>query len=55
MKPALYIMKSYVVMENVMPIRTKHRDKNAVAVQQADIARMIIEKRPFSAGVLSGT
>ena len=36
-----------VVMENVMPIRIRHRDKNIVAVQQADIAWIIIEMRPF--------
>jgi len=34
-------------MENVMPIRIRHRDKNTAAVQQADIARAIIEIRPF--------
>ncbi len=34
-------------MENVMPICIKHRDKNAVAVQQTDISRIIIEMRPF--------
>ena len=47
MKPALYIMRSYVVMENVMPIWKRDCDKNNAAVQQADIARMIIERRPF--------
>mgnify|MGYP001593280596 CR=1 FL=1 len=36
-----------VVVENVMPIRTKQRDKNSLAVQQADISRIIIEMRPF--------
>lgn len=36
-----------VAMENVMPIRIRHRDKNTVAVQQADIAWIIIEMRPF--------
>jgi len=47
MKSALSIIRSYVVMENVMPIRIRHRDKNTAAVQQADIARAIIEIRPF--------
>ena len=40
-------MRSYVVMENVMLIRTRDRDKNTAAVQQADIARVIIEMRSF--------
>lgn len=34
-------------MENIMPIRIRHRDKNTAAVQQADIACIIIEMRPF--------
>ena len=35
-------------MENVMPIRISHHDKNTAGVQQADIARIIIEMKPFS-------
>ena len=47
MKSALYTMISNVVMENAMPIRIRHRDKNTVEVQQADIAWIIIEMRSF--------
>ncbi len=36
-----------VVVENVIPIRIRHRDKNTQAVQQADISRIIIGMRPF--------
>lgn len=35
-----------VVMENIMPIHIRHRDKNTAAVQQADVAWIIIEMRP---------
>ncbi len=34
-----------VVMENIMPIRIRHRDKDTTAVQQADVAWIIIEMR----------
>ena len=37
-----------VIMENVMPIRIRHYDRNTAGVQQADIARIIIEMKPFS-------
>lgn len=34
-------------MENVMLIHKRHRDKNTVAVQQSDIAWIIIEMELF--------
>lgn len=44
---AVPLMHFEVVMENVRPIRIKHRDKNTVEAQQADISRIIIEMMPF--------
>ncbi len=44
---AVPLMYVEVVMENIMPIRIRHRDKNTAAVQQADIAWIIIEMRSF--------
>ena len=44
---AVPLMHFEVVMENVIPIRIKHRDKNTVAVQQAHISLIIIDMRPF--------
>lgn len=42
----VYYDKLYF-MENVMPIRIRHLDKNDVAVQQSDISRIIIEEDAF--------
>lgn len=40
-----------VVMENIMPIRIRHRDKDTTAVQQADVAWILIEMMLLFAGV----
>lgn len=36
-----------VVMENIMPICIRHRDKNTAVVQQADIVWIIIAMKHF--------
>ena len=37
-----------VIMENVMPIRIRQYGRNTAGVQQADIARIIIEMKFIS-------
>jgi len=45
---AVLLAQFEVVMENVLTIRIRHYDRNTAGVQQTDIARIIIEMKPFS-------